>query len=155
MPSEKPIIYHGTNTVVKTPEIRVVGYNKDFGFGFYCTRLERQAQRWAISKKDPHIVCSYEYTPDSSLIMKSFAEMSDEWLDFVAACRHGEKHNYDIVEGPMADDEVWDYVEDFLAGRISREAFWALARFKHPTLQILFSTDKALQTRKFKSFYQL
>lgn len=29
--------------------------------------------------------------------------MSDEWLDFVAACRHGESHAFDIVEGPMAD----------------------------------------------------
>ena len=81
--------------------------------------------------------------------------MSDEWLDFVASCRHGEPHNFDIVEGPMADDEVWDYVEDFLAGRISREAFWVLARFKHPTHQILFCTDRALKTIKFISSYQL
>ena len=81
--------------------MRVVGYNKDFGFGFYCTRLERQAQRWAISKRNPHIVCAYEYTPDDSLIVKCFENMTDEWLDFVASCRHGDSHNYDIVEGPI------------------------------------------------------
>lgn len=156
MTPESPIIvYHGTNTIVKTPEVRVSGYNKDFGFGFYCTRIEKQAQRWAITKQYPHIVCIYEYTPDTTLNVKEFVEMTDEWLDFVAECRHGEPHSYDIVEGPMADDEVWDYVEDFLAGRISREAFWALARFKHPTNQILFCTDRALQTLKFKSHYQL
>lgn len=149
------IIYHGTNTIVRNPEIRVVGYNKDFGFGFYCTRLERQAQRWAISKRTPHIVCIYEYTPDDTLNIKSFEKMTDEWLDFVASCRHGNSHDYDIVEGPMADDEVWDYVEDFLSGQISREAFWALAKFKHPTHQILFSTDRALHTLKFISSYQL
>lgn len=148
-------VYHGSNTVVRNPEVRVVGYNKDFGFGFYCTRLERQAQRWAVSKRNPHIVSVYEYTPDSSLKVKSFAEMTDEWLDFVAACRHGESHEYDIVDGPMADDEVWDYVEDFLSGRISREAFWALAKFKHPTHQILFCTDRALRSLKFKTYYQL
>ncbi len=90
-----------------------------------------------------------------SLRIKTFAEMTDEWLDFIAACRHGESHPYDIVEGPMADDEVWDYVEDYLSGRISREAFWALARFKHPTHQILFCTDQALRAVKFKSYYQL
>ena len=33
-------------------------------------------------------------------------------------------HNYDIVEGPMADDTVWNYVNDFLTGRISRKQFW-------------------------------
>ena len=149
------ILYHGTNSIVRNPEVRISGYNKDFGFGFYCTRLERQARRWAISKRMPHIVCVYEYRPDDSLNVKIFSEMSDEWLDFVAACRHGESHSYDIVEGPMADDEVWDYVEDFLSGRITREAFWALARFKHPTHQIIFCTDEALQTIKFESSYEL
>lgn len=148
-------LFHGTNIVVKSPEIRVAGYNKDFGFGFYCTNLERQAQRWAISKRNPHIVCVYEFEPDSSLNVKVFPEMSDEWLDFVAACRHGESHPYDIVEGPMADDEVWDYVEDFLSGRISREAFWALAKFKKPTHQILFCTDRALTTLTYQSHYEL
>ena len=148
-------LFHGTNTIVKNPEIRVAGYNKDFGFGFYCTNLERQAQRWAMAKRNPHIVCVYNYEPDDRLNVKSFPMMTDEWLDFVAACRHGESHPYDIVEGPMADDEVWDYVEDFLSGRITREAFWALAKFKHPTHQILFCTDKALKILTYLSNYEL
>lgn len=149
------ILYHGTNIVVRHPEVRISGYNKDFGFGFYCTQYERQAKRWALTKRGKHIVCEYDYVPNSQLKVKSFPEMTDEWLDFVAACRHGESHAFDIVEGPMADDEVWDYVEDFLSGRISREAFWALARFKRPTHQILFCTDCALNTLSFKSHYQL
>ena len=148
-------LFHGTNTIVKNPEIRVAGYNKDFGFGFYCTNLERQAQRWAMAKRNPHIVCVYNYEPDDRLNVKSFPVMTDEWLDFVAACRHGESHPYDIVEGPMADDEVWDYVEVFLSGRITREAFLALAKFKHPTHQILFCTDKALKTLTYLSNYEL
>lgn len=106
-------------------------------------------------KCNPHIVCVYEYSPIDSLNIKEFPEMSDEWLDFMADCRHGVTHNYDIVEGPMADDEVWDYVEDFLSGRISREAFWALARLKHPTHQILFCNDKALTSLTFISHYVL
>ena len=149
------ILYHGSNVIVRHPEIRVAGFNKDFGFGFYCTQIEQQAKRWALTKKSKHIVCVYDYTPHSELKVKSFPEMSEEWLDFVANCRHGESHAFDIVEGPMADDEVWDYVEDFLSGRISREAFWALARFKRPTHQILFCTDRALKTLSFKSYYRL
>ena len=81
--------------------------------------------------------------------------MTEEWLDFIADCRTGKEHSFDIVEGPMADDEVWDYVEDFLSGRITREAFWALAKFKHPTHQILFCTDKALKTLTYQSNYEL
>lgn len=153
--AESILLYHGTNAIVQHPEIRIAGYNKDFGFGFYCTNLEKQAQRWAISKRNPHVVCVYEYCPDLSLNVKTFTEMTDEWLDFVALCRHGSTHPYDIVEGPMADDEVWDYVEAFLEGRISREAFWALARFKHPTHQMLFSTDRDLETLTYQSYYIL
>ena len=149
------ILYHGTNTVVRKPEIRIAGYNKDFGFGFYCTQYERQAKRWALTKRGKHIVCVYDYTPNSQLKVKIFPEMTDEWLDFVAACRHGVSHSFDIVEGPMADDEVWDYVEDFLSERISREAFWALARFKRPTHQILFCTDRALSILSYQTYYQL
>lgn len=109
----------------------------------------------AMTRRTKHIVCVYEYEPYPELRTKVFDTMTDEWLDFVAACRHGEQHAYDIVEGYMADDEVWDYVEDFMNGRISREAFWALARFKHPTHQILFCTDRALATLTYKSYYEL
>lgn len=149
------LLYHGTNIIVDRPEIRVSGYAKDFGYGFYCTALEKQAQRWAISKRNPHIVCVYEYNPQEGLKVKTFEMMIDEWLDFVVACRHGESHNYDIVEGPMADDQIWDYVEDFIAGRITREAFWTLAKFKHPTHQIVFCNDKALRTLTYKESYKL
>ena len=75
--------------------------------------------------------------------------MSDEWLDLIAQCRNGKTHNYDIVEGPMADDIVWNYVNDFLTGRISRKQFWVLAEFKHPTHQISFHTISALDTLEF------
>lgn len=68
------ILYHGTNTIVRHPEVRISGYNKDFGFGFYCTQIEVQAKRWALTKRSRHIVCIYEYEPDLDLKMKSFSE---------------------------------------------------------------------------------
>ena len=76
--------------------------------------------------------------------------MSDEWLDFIAQCRSGKTHNYDIVEGPMADDTVWNYVNDFLTGQISRKQFWVLAEFKYPTHQISFHTLSALDCLTFE-----
>ena len=44
----------------------------------------------------------------------------------------------------MADDTIWNYINDFLAGIISRQAFWELAKFKHPTHQISFHTLRAI-----------
>lgn len=65
-------------------------------------------------------------------------------MDFIAKCRSGETHSYDIVEGPIANDTIWNYVNDFVSGRISRKQFWALAEFKYPTHQISFHTLSAL-----------
>ena len=148
-------IYHGSNVEVSLPQIKVTGYYKDFGFGFYCTELEKQARRWAITKRPGHVVNVYDYTPDESLRMKCFETMTKEWLDFIVACRRVISHDYDIVEGPMADDAIWDYVEGLMGGRITREAFWVLAKFKYPTHQIVFCSENALRTLTYLTHYDL
>ena len=144
------IIYHGSNVIVSSPLILVNGFYKDFGYGFYCTNIEKQAKRWALTKRGKSVVNSYEYIPNAALSQLVFDTMTEEWLDFVANCRLGKEHSYDIVEGPMADDQVWDYVEDFIAGRISRAAFWELVKFKYPTHQIVFCTQEALKTLQYE-----
>ena len=143
------ILYHGSNVVVDNPQILISGFNKDFGYGFYCTNIERQARKWALTRRGNSIVSIYNYTPTDDLKILSFPKMTDEWLDFVVDCRRGIKHDYDIVEGPMADDQIWDYVEDFMEGVITREAFWVLAKFKYPTHQIVFCTQKSLKSITF------
>lgn len=142
-------VYHGSSVIVKKPEIRIGKYNKDFYFGFYCTLIEEQAVRWATRFGEGY-VNQYEYVVDDSLKILSFKGMDEDWLDFLVECRCGKAHDYDIVEGPVADDIIYNYVQDFLDGKISREAFWALAKFKYPTHQICFNTQKALKTLSFK-----
>ena len=143
------ILYHGSKEIVNNPKIIKAKYNKDFYYGFYCTLYESQAIRWATRITGKGIINQYEYTPDSALRILSFPKMTEEWLGFIAACRNGIPHSYDIVEGPMANDTIFNYVEDFIEGRISREAFWELAKFKHPTHQICFNTENALKTLSF------
>ena len=152
---ESITLYHGSNVVVERPQVLVSGFYKDFGFGFYCTNIEKQARKWALVKRGCSIVSVYTYQPSDSLNVLSFPEMTDEWLDFVVACRRGVKHDYDIVDGPMADDQIWDYVEDFMDGSISREAFWVLAKFKYPTHQIVFCTQRALDSISYISNFSL
>ncbi|MBR6267468.1 MAG: DUF3990 domain-containing protein [Selenomonadaceae bacterium] len=153
--AESRILYHGGRQIVEFPEIRVAKYHKDFYFGFYCTLLPEQAKRWAIRYTGKGILNEYCYTPDATLHMLVFPEMTEEWLDFITACRLGKSHPYDIVEGPMANDTIFNYVQNFVDGRISRAAFWELAKFKHPTHQISFHTARALTTLKFLKGYEV
>ena len=71
--------------------------------------------------------------------------MTDEWLDFIIDCRSGKPHQYDIVIGAMANDQIYNYVSDYIDGAITREQFWVLAKFKYPTHQINFCTREALK----------
>ena len=144
------IIYHGSNTAVENPRILVNGHYKDFGYGFYCTNIEKQAKRWALTRRGASVVSHYQYVKSKELKILEFPDMTEEWLQFVVECRSGIEHDYDIVEGPMADDQIWDYVEDYMAGKISKAAFWELVKFKYPTHQIVFCTERALETIHFE-----
>lgn len=148
-------IYYGSNVIVNQPKIITDGFYKDFGYGFYCTNFEKQAKRWALTKKNKHVVNVYSYAENKNLNCLIFKEMSDEWLDFVVSSRQGERHEYDIVEGPMADDTIWNYVDDFVRGFISRTAFWELVKFKYPTHQIVFCTEAALKCLEYARSYEL
>lgn len=147
--------YQGDNKVLDEPKIYLDGSYKDFGYGFYCTNFEKQAKRWVLTKKNKHVVNVYSYAENENLNCLIFKEMSDEWLDFVVSSRQGERHDYDIVEGPMADDTIWNYVDDFTRGLISRTAFWELVKFKYPTHQIVFCTEAALKCLEYARSYEL
>ena len=152
---DKNIVYHGSNVEVPFPRILQNGFYKDFGYGFYCTLFKKQAKRWAMTKKGESVVNLYEYVPNTDLNILKFNEMCEEWLDFIVSCRNGIEHNYDIVEGPMADDTIWNFVNEYLSGNISREVFWEYAKFKYPTHQMSFHSLKALDCLKFERSEQI
>ena len=144
------VLFHGSKDIVEFPEIRKAIFNKDFYFGFYCTRYREQAERWATRYGKKGYINKYVYVPNGQLRYLKFKDMTEEWLDFIVACRLGKPHTYDIVEGPMANDTIFNYVQNFIDKKISRAAFWELAKFNHPTHQISFHTISALDTLTFE-----
>ena len=137
-------VYHGGYQAVEKSEIRIGRNTKDFGNGFYCTIIKEQAERWA-RRYSAKVVSIYDVRFQEGLSIKEFQNMTEEWLDFIVACRSGKDHTYDIVIGAMADDQIYNYVSDYIGGVITREQFWALAKFKYPTHQIAFCSERALK----------
>ena len=144
----KMMVYHGSYTKIEKPKIIKGRNTKDFGPGFYCTIIREQAERWARRYDTPKVNV-YTVRMEESLNILEFKEMTEEWLDFIVACRLGKPHTYDIVEGPMANDTIFNYVQNFIDKKISRAAFWELAKFNHPTHQISFHTLSALDCLTF------
>ena len=89
---------------------------------------------------------------NSDLKIKDFREMSEEWLDFIVECRSGKAHDYDIVIGAMADDQIYNFISDFMDGVITRKQFWVLAQFKYPTHQINFCSEAALKCLEYRGY---
>lgn len=147
-------VYHGGYQPVENPEIRKSRNTKDFGMGFYCTIIKEQAQRWA-RRYSTKIVSVYDVNMNSSLKIKEFKDMTEEWLDCIIACRSGKEHDYDIVIGAMADDQIYNYISDYMDGVITREQFWILAKFKYPTHQIVFCTEEALKCLHYRGYEEV
>lgn len=141
------VLWHGSNMAVESPKVVQTKYAKDFGWGFYTTRNFEQAKKWAYRKAalegGSPIISKYEFLPSNDLDKLEFYDTDSRWLHFIAQCRQGGTHAHDVVAGPMADDQVWNLVEDFMSGDISEEEFLVAAKFKHPTNQISFHTEKA------------
>lgn len=146
----KMTVYHGSYTTINHPRIIKGKNTKDFGTGFYCTIIREQAERLA-KRYDTPTVNTYTVRMQTNLKILEFKEMTEEWLDFIINCRHGISHEYDIVIGAMANDQIYNYIADYIDGIITREQFWVLAKFKYPTHQINFATHEALRCLTFVS----
>lgn len=145
----KMTVYHGGYIEIPQPKIIRGRYAKDFGPGFYCTLIKEQAVRWA-KRYDTPIVNIYDMRLNTALDIVEFEDMSEEWLDFIIGCRQGKAHSHDIVIGAMANDQIYNFIADYMDGVITREQFLIMAKFKYPTHQINFCTEEAISCLEFR-----
>ena len=142
-------LYHTSTLEIKLPDIRLSRPHLDFGKGFYLTELRSQAVRYGERfrrRGEQPIMNEYEFDeirPNSSY--KLFEEYDGEWLDFVTACRKGLKHEqYDVIEGGVADDNVFDSIDLYFAGIYNREQALAELRYKKPNHQICITNQEVI-----------
>ena len=144
------ILYHGSTLEVQQPRILKSEIGRDFGFAFYTTDIQAQAERWARRRamiesrrtktKVQAIVSAYEW---------------DEWLDLVVTCRSRTdySHGYDIVEGKIANDNVGETVSYVMQGIMRKEDAIERLRFEQINNQIAFCTEAALRALHFQNSY--
>ena len=154
------IIYHGGTDIVETPRIITIYKGRDFGCGFYATDIREQAIKWAIRqarfrKKPEAILNIYELddTALQNLKVKDFKDYTIEWLDFVVTCRQDAsfQHEYDIVIGKIANDDVGETVQAVVDGLTPKDFALSKLVFMKANNQICFSTGTSLEYLKFTS----
>ena len=117
------ILFHGTTEVIKKPDVSFSKNYLDFGKEFYLMTYSKQAEKWALRKalrtQKSGIVNVYELADnlDEYSILR-FEKENENWLDFVCACRKGEKiyQKYDIIIGGVANDDVFKTVDMYVRG---------------------------------------
>ena len=161
------ILYHGSTLEVQQPRILKSEIGRDFGFAFYTTDIQAQAERWARRRamiesrrtktKVQAIVSVYEWDEDAAkqLQFLQFVGASMEWLHLVVTCRSRTdySHGYDIVEGKIANDNVGETVSYVMQGMMRKEDAIKRLRFEQINNQIAFCTETALRTLYFQNSY--
>jgi len=151
-------VYHGSYTEIRRIDLSKSKPQKDFGKGFYVTKFRHHAEAWAkiIGKKNKTegFVTEFDSIVETDFAksickIKHFENYDEEWLDFVVANRKKKgdspAHDYDVIEGPVADDKVQFTLRAYLREEISKEKFLKMLSRHEETHQICFCTLNSLQ----------
>ncbi len=152
------ILYHGSNVEVSQPRLIKLQRELDFGKGFYTTSDLKQAENWAkrTAKRRASgsaIVSVYEIDDAafSTLNVLKFDSADQRWLKFVTDNRRGvpSSDHWDIIIGPVADDQTMPTITLYLDGFYSEEE--TIKRLLPQNLkdQYVFKTDSALSMLHF------
>ena len=147
-------LYHGSTVTVKNPSLRLGRKNTDFGKGFYTTTDFDQAARWARIRSQRAVTVSSifivfvivdDVLQSNDIKIMEYNGATENWLNFVVNNRRSAPlHDYDIVLGPVANDNLYATISMYENGQLSVEA--AIVQLNTHTLfdQVSFHTPKAL-----------
>ncbi|MDR1974163.1 MAG: DUF3990 domain-containing protein [Bacteroidales bacterium] len=149
-------VYHGSYLPIEEVDLSQSNFKRDFGRGFYVTKFKQQAEYWAERIGREHktggFVTEFEFDEfvfeDKDLQVLRFDCYDDKWLDFIVLNRKTKtsSHQYDIVEGPVADDKITSRIFAYLKNEISRKDFLKELTYHAPTHQICLCTVKSLSS---------
>ena len=89
-------------------------------------------------------VYDFDESAFSSCLVRKFDSPSEAWLDFVAANRTGTYvgERYDLIVGPVANDNVYATIGLYMQGFMSREATINELRVRKLYDQLVFASPK-------------
>ncbi len=154
-------LYHGSNTIFDAVLLEKCRPYKDFGKGFYLTPDKEQASRMAsrvarmFGGEAVVHVFDFDERRIGDLNVRRFDEPNESWAKFVmnnrdcrfkdvSSSENNHDCKYDLVIGPVANDDLAMLFRQFASGLITTEILVREMRFKHLTSQYSFHTTCAL-----------
>jgi len=149
-------VYHGSDIRIEKIDLQKSRDYLDFGKGFYVTLIRKHAHQRALriaernNTKPIITVFDYHelYPERHGMNVIKFSAVSTEWVEFVVMNRDEDikqpAHNYDIVEGPIADDWVTSQIKNYQKGKITIQQLLKKIEHRELTHQICFCTSESL-----------
>lgn len=142
-------LYHSSRVVVDKPDVYHSRESLDFGKGFYLTRLRSQAEKYArrfMKLYGSAVLNVYLFEENlEGFSTRVFDEYDSDWLDYIVACRRLQEHTiYDILEGGIADDQVYTTVDLYMQGIYTKEQALGKLVYRKPNNQICITSQELL-----------
>lgn len=164
-------LFHGSENIIKKPEINKGKTYNDYGAGFYCTEDINMAREWSVAEgRDGYANC-YEFNSNGLSILDLSSENYTvlNWIAILLDNRHFDLHSdfaseakrymldhflldydaYDVIKGYRADDSYFMYAQDFLNNSISLSTFAKAMRLGELGEQIVIKSEKAYEAISF------
>jgi hypothetical protein len=145
-------LYHGSNQIFNTVDLSKSRDRRDFGRGFYLTTLQEQAEAWAVNMYIRYggigeFIYVFEFEESIELNIKRYPELNIEWLEMIKENRTkgGIQHKYDVIYGPVANDNTMRTIALYIAGIYTSEAAFEQLKCFKANDQLSVHTEKALK----------
>ena len=163
----KRILYHGSESIVETPQFGKGARSNDYGRGFYLTEEPELAKEWACAKNKDGFLNKYEIDMENLSILnlnnKEYNVLN--WLALLAkhrtywqrgsiaeeAKQYIQNHFlldisvYDIIIGNRSDDSYFSFAQDFVSGVISYEKLSEAMKLGKLGEQVVLKSERAFE----------
>lgn len=133
-------LLHGSDHIIKTPQLGLGRKHNDYGRGFYCTQIPEMAREWACKNNADGFVNEYSFNTKGlkeinlfdgnytvlnwiGLLLKNRLftlqdEIAIDARNYVVENFALDLSGYDVVIGYRADDSFFSYAESFVSNTL-------------------------------------
>ena len=129
-------LFHGSDHIVKKPDLFAAKPTNDYGKGFYCTPVSEMAKEWACKNNTDGFVNEYVFDDEGldtldlldgkhtvlnwiALLLKHRVFSINDAIaldakDYIVKNFSADMTGYDVIKGYRADDSYFSYAQSFV-----------------------------------------